>query len=1121
MSLYWLNANKIVGLIANTGMGFERPAGDSTGSAVLSEISKATESRAEDDFTPRSIPHPMANSIMMENHLFMNRNTASELCSNIIDKKTSEWRGFISMLALKEVYDIEIYPELVVNSELNNTELGKSLRKSIENKPKAENIYPVIEGYVDYFYLIYYIKNEQRTAIGMTNKDTLFLPGYTKYIFSSLEYPWSDGVTFRDPLKIARDEQDKMLSRGEKIIVYAWINKAIEMIKGEDDRTISVIKLLHDFSADLDLTSNDIQIANKMDISVERLTDIDNNPFDVINIEPKLKSVQNYSDIRINSDSNVIWVDIEKEKQNEKLSKNQRLVCGVLDTAMYINSDNKEEFSSKFHDSSITVYPINKNSNHDLDELLYDTCYYIEADMEKMKDNEIILKSSSSTKVGNRLYILPIKEEVDEATKSILLDILKIKEVSSECIEIECYFGNDKKNFSKKVLDTICITGQDIPATFIWPNVRGSAEYYFNSNLMDTTKGYIFLPCGKELNKDPNKNIPIYQTYILKEYPNMIRLGLCFEKKINTVGYLRLEPLPYLKPKGVITDNPITYSLDFGTSSSVVAKHTVNGIEVLNFENQTVMLTSDEEYGRGYVSDVFFNYGNLPTPVPTMYRENVIPEYQPPKIFRNGHAYFIDKKDFLKELEDEVITDIKFGTHQNLSVEYIKSIVNMILADAKKEGYKKINLIFSYPISISDATSYQSNIKRTINIDYKDNRFNINIDSPKFMTESEAALRYVFHNAKLKDMTYMVVIDIGGGSADLAAHISPEGDAFCSIASIAQGSRKFLLEYFINKPNVFVDLVKQAAENNNVKNMPKRYTDLDEFKKIAKKENKNFYSQIELLLSHEFGDINQTKNFGKELAREFKNSEEDVLRKVRAAWLLQISSYAFYAAMMLGKLCDEKGENRINVINVAFTGKGSAIIDWLPENAVKSLIKKMFYKVASLKLEEKDINVETISQMRKCESAIGMLNKPIVNGQEIYGIENFSFDFVIGEKLKNIENKDSHLSLLPHPLRNVDEEVKDDVIKKLRTKGNDVEIDDRMPILNSFLKLFNENNGNFSKIELKNEKSQIKGNTIIINIKPLQQYISTYTGNFISSGKVDQPIFFDFIERIREEIFKL
>ncbi|MEX1377717.1 MAG: hypothetical protein AB1Z23_09655 [Eubacteriales bacterium] len=1127
MSLFWLNAENIQGLTANVIAKFESPTGGTTATAVLSEISKATEKKSNQKVMPRSIPHPFAKSIMMQKYLFMETKGQNEFYELLVKRKIGEWRGFIAMLALQKVYDLDLSIRMIQHNELDDTGLGKCLRISREGQPAADaKLVPLTDKAKDYFYILYIQSGDEKRAVGMSDDITLFLPGYTKDIFMSLEYPWSGGTIFKNPLEKGEDENSRELTRGEKIILYAWIEKAMSMLEGDEiSKNASIIQKLREYRNDIEISAKDKEIAREIDANALPLSNDRAFVFDALNIDIDITSIQKHSEVKEDESSKVIWVNIESERITNMQFKIPRLVVGAMDSEMYMRNLDKMGFDKKFHDDTITVYPINYSSEHDLNMLLEDTCYYIEYSTDRLKQNNIDLKISSNNicvsdgGTTKRMYVWPIKQDVKESTRNILMDILRVEELSAGSIEISCRFGNKANDISKKTIHNTVKINDDFsaPNTFIWPNIGGMSEYYFNTVITNRDKGFAFLPYNKDIDSKKYK----YQTFSISEYPNILKCVHFNGASINTVGYIKLLPPENSSKNGAIENNTAVYSLDFGTSSSVIAKKTSKGCNILEFENQTAIISCTPDIAKDYIHEIFFAHDELKTPVPTMYRENGDSEYHPPGIFEKGHAYFIDSKRLVSSLDENILSDIKFGTHNNLAIDYIKSAIEMILVDAKRSGYKQIELFFSYPISIVGAKEYREHIKEAVSKINSEIRFGIRINGSELMTESEAALRYTYHNSKENLRQNMIIIDIGGGSVDMAVHVTSYGSPLCSIASIEQGSRKFLLDTFKGNSKFFVNLVNRVLEKNRLKIPIDKYTKIDEFEKYVKEDPINFYSLIEMLLGYKFTTFGETKVFGEEMALEFKTYNDPMYRNIEVALLIQISAFVFYTGLMMDKICDGKGMDTVNTLTMSFTGKGSSITSWFSNKILSNLFSKMLHEVSNMGLASENISVDLLPQMAKGEAALGMHAEPVVRGKKIYDENNFSFDFVVGEKLLNIKNEKSYMSLLPHQLKGEYSDVDYEAAQMLKDKSTEVKIDKNMPILRSFIDIFNKNSGTVNKIKIREGKSRIEGNEIIINENELLNAIDTYTNDYMSSGYAVEPVFFTLVRKIREEIIKI
>ncbi|MEX1307192.1 MAG: hypothetical protein AB1Z19_01540, partial [Eubacteriales bacterium] len=242
-NLFWLNVTEAANVAVN---GNEQMISIKDQVGLLTSIRDATEKEINTSTKPRSIPDPWARAYLFNRYLLHEKAYAdlSDVQKEQHDHIRGAWRGFFAMLALSQVYDINIRLKKVETCD----GIGESLWRNRPETAARDRIHSEIED-DNAGYLIY--ANKQ--AVGFTDAGIIALPGVSKGRFDAT-YPWSDGYEFTDPIE--------SLTRGERMIVYAWLSNLIYFYT-ESDHKPKVAKPLKTYMKDLNLGSEDIKKAKR------------------------------------------------------------------------------------------------------------------------------------------------------------------------------------------------------------------------------------------------------------------------------------------------------------------------------------------------------------------------------------------------------------------------------------------------------------------------------------------------------------------------------------------------------------------------------------------------------------------------------------------------------------------------------------------------------------------------------------------------------------------------------------------------------------------------------------------------------------------------------------------
>ncbi len=1035
----------------------------------------------------RAIPYPRAREYLFQEYLSSyppvgegEEYQIDVVAEQIHQRCIDEWLGFAAMIALRQVYGVEIIKKRIDKSKFSG--IGKTLYESNSNmlshgkKPDS-----LSENAAGNDYIIYIRTPMEDIPVGMINPYLIFTPGYWSDKIKD-RYPWTDGRKFINPLE--------KLTRGEKMILYRWLDNAKRICRGFQ----YVISLFNELINSIELTANDITLLAGTAMKTEPWADASYLPMEVLLSYVDLHSFA-VSEYRKANMVNGIVFNISDEKISVG-HKNLKLVRGFLDNELLIEAyerfsgDKKkiELFTDMFSYRNCNEILMVENDLSQHLENYIDTKWVLSFSIEKLKDN---CRISKNMICNDKCYVLvpsgtfsterKKKPEIVEKILSMIKiieegeDVYLLYQFSSTVPPRKLKFNYVEDLDKYKSQQTFF----NAPTSYIWPNIKESAKYYMICSRIKANEGYlIFAPQGYS----PN-GIKEHHYYEMSEWPSYLEV---YQMENSTYKLKGMVPVD--QPDAAQSQSPIAvYSVDFGTSSTNVGVK-VNIPKVNEFPPQTMMITETEDYTSFNNKSQFF-YGDykVASPFPTLYYENRIGSGN----FSDGHAYFMETNRVLDIRDNKIKSDIKFGQNNEDRIKYIRSLLNYIFTDARKAGFSKIKLMISYSFSMPNVEIFQKSVKAAIEGINPYKTYGIELEPTEFISESVAALKYVRHTKRTNEI---VVIDIGGGSVDVCIH-SPQkkdGDAPLRMASFQHGSRHFFISNF--KYNKYL-LPKMLAKLNNASRVGKIesfYTNPDEFEekvlkdiwKESEKKNDNGMNKyginpeayIENLLALNINEKGEYVNLGEELKNTFLSWNEKIKKYYQTMWMFQMSAIMFYCAMMTAEMQEKRDNQLFATVDIILAGKGSKIIGWLPRGSLdklKNLYEKTFN---SYNLGTKPrCSIDFDEKSAKNEGVLGML----YNHLDLAGKTGFSEQDIMTGHIRGEQNKKG-------------------------TAGSEIEvvspgssdIDSNLPVYTKFLKIFKSiSGGDFYEIEMKNvaESSVNEAeNKIVIDKREITGAVNNY-----------------------------
>ena len=255
-----------------------------------------------------------------------------------------------------------------------------------------------------------------------------------------------------------------------------------------------------------------------------------------------------------------------------------------------------------------------------------------------------------------------------------------------------------------------------------------------------------------------------------------------------------LPPARRLQPKDVAGGGTAELSIDFGTSNTIVYYQKPKGKgerAPLPFEPHLRRFNEQRrEDGRSVDIEaeysVFMPAQRVEQPFPTVMQvrsavgvnvgEECDDAESEPALWRDYAFFDPDVMNVTENLLGEggganLIFDLKWGTDpadRERMGRYLRHINILSLAEVVRKfevAPEAVAWHFSYPMGLSDEDSYMERIRRSLPGEFEE---------PVFHTESHAALDY-FRMAEVARAQAVLVLDIGGGSTDIALQTREDG----------------------------------------------------------------------------------------------------------------------------------------------------------------------------------------------------------------------------------------------------------------------------------------------------------------------------------------------------------
>ncbi|GEM_PF-632906 len=358
----------------------------------------------------------------------------------------------------------------------------------------------------------------------------------------------------------------------------------------------------------------------------------------------------------------------------------------------------------------------------------------------------------------------------------------------------------------------------------------------------------------------------------------------------------------------------------------------------------------------------------------------------------DGHIFFKNIGDIFNAMDQSKHTNLKWGTSQEdrkRANAFLTQLCFQCAAEAVSQEAKAISWRYSFPTAFSsgDIVIFQQAWNSIVKICNQLTGIGVVTagtdgaeriaDPPKPKTESVASGQFFADKQDIKRVAPFgdkgACLDIGGGTSDISIWYNNQ---LRWQTSVRFAGRNMLLNLFYQNP-VFIKRFEKSSEIDLVHEL------------ATKKQETRFYAQLDVLLKE------KGRNWQENL---YLVAGEDSVSGFMQLIAVSLAGLIYYVGQILGALHgDEKVKFPAEIPNVFVGGNGARMFDWLTGGGrftvgspISGLFKAMLIAGSGFKTKESDIAIYT-SPEPKSEVAYGLVS----DRTRLDGINQLATDGVI------------------------------------------------------------------------------------------------------------------------------
>lgn len=575
--------------------------------------------------------------------------------------------------------------------------------------------------------------------------------------------------------------------------------------------------------------------------------------------------------------------------------------------------------------------------------------------------------------------VFPFKKEFIESeykrNKEKLLEALnniKVSYSNSVMIQFNYLGGDYVKEF--KELPTV-EKNSVVVESVLWPSysIEHFHAYYLNNTLTSATDAYLVPLVRHQSGEDFHqtyKNQRDDKTGVIRSFSSEFPvLTSVFSK--DTDDYLGVFKVLPGNPRHSEKHQRCDIAIDFGTSNtnilfSLTDQHNVKfEMRTLDIDQHDYVIIVNDSLHTNELTNKFLPLNPVHMPFQTIFSRSENSDNNSPEPLMAGNIFFmaaatnamsaaLNYEEFMPFL----VLNLKWGNQNSLTRTYAQLFLEQLCLMASFVALRKksseIHFHFSYPdaFSVDALNNYQMELKNIQANLKKKIKGNLLKSCSISCSESIAAVSYFNDPEVILSDTSVLIVDIGGGTSDIALFTVPENDQdylydALFFTSIKWAGVKILIEPFIQ----YFDVIQQGAGLGR---------DFDEITKNIKSENDPL-KQVMLIEAflHKLGPDSLN-----EVIQRLWLSKNDAVKPLFTQILFGLGGLFYYLGIIYKTHRilhpDKIHQNRPSQLFVA--GNGARILRLLEQDRIENFLKTCFEHSFT---PNKNISIKTTESVRK------------------------------------------------------------------------------------------------------------------------------------------------------------
>ena len=805
-----------------------------------------------------------------------------------------QWRGIITLLALKDYLDLEISIEKVDLPNSSQRELAFATALLLSPQTTLFDNSDGSDWNWKQFYVIK-MRDERNRYVDIA----LFSPTVIVYPVAKIEkkMPESSQVSWFVKKKFI--DPATCLNTAEKTAVIYWIANVEERLKCQNgvnqEWKAVIIELFNKYKKDIGNVPENFAWFELIDICKE-MSRLNN---------------QNYGRLGVNDIINKtvkLTVKIENENIDVHSIFAKKIYC--LGRSKKISSETKLDIVPFAHCQFASKYRISDYEGNTADMTYYAFLPFAEEFV------NLLLKHKIDASEVINTFSLQLNHDKTHITAEI-----RFSEIYENGIDLMYVYPFD---------ETIDWLSREITVA-MWPpkfNEKWNRYYIYFDN--SATGMQICMPRKlKDLTTSATRSrCDIYQC---DEFPKAV--GMCDRDK-SYIGAMFFRTEGGDEVNGDRANKEATVCVDFGTSRTI-AYADIRGedaVEVsLTEEGALPLLLKNDQGNMKQITDNFIPVSVNDEKTYSLYKAFDVIFRPNPSPILDGIIYVAGNMDVLEESEKKVqyLTELKWMTddYRGWFIAFLEQYCVQIAWQLLMQGVGSINWKYAVPLSLSDEAQRAVSVAWEQNImQYLKASNNMGNEIKPAISESCAVSCYFYCNKEISSNVALygkvgyIIADIGGGSIDFALWKEDDEQIMWEASATLAGREIFSKRafHYIEK---FINVLDEVNDDDMVKRL----------KAIRKLNNDKEYNVAIAFFERFIGDPQNSDRLRQALSQVADDYNREWVREFQSQIALGAAIILFSAGQIVGEAIEKRSFCVVDKgsFYIVLAGNGANLFDWI------------------------------------------------------------------------------------------------------------------------------------------------------------------------------------------------